>query len=92
MLLIILGILDLLSAATLGLLLLGITVKALIIGAAIYLGIKGLVFLGDFASIIDLIIAMLLVASLIITLPKFLIIVLAIVLIQKAIFSFASGG
>jgi len=92
MLLIMLGILDLLSAATLGLLFFGITIKFLIIGAAIYLGIKGLIFLGDFASILDLIIAACLVTSLIITLPKFLLVVFAIVLIQKAIFSFASGG
>jgi len=90
MLLIILGILDLLSAAILGLLFFGIPMKALIIGGAIYLGAKGLIFFGDFASILDLIIALFLVASLIITLPKLLFVVLAIVLIQKAIFSFAS--
>jgi hypothetical protein len=88
--LIVFAILDLISALTLGLLYFNISVKFLILTSAIYLIVKGIIFLKDIASIIDLIIAGFLLISLFITIPKIVLLVFAIFLLQKAIFSFIS--
>jgi len=90
MLLIMLGVLDLLSALMLLLLSFGVVFKSLIIASAVYLGIKGIIFLGDFASILDFVAALLLVISLAVALPKFILIIFAVILVQKAFFSFIS--
>ena len=88
MFLIILGVLDALASLALLLLSFGVVFKILVIGAAIYLGFKGLLFITDIASIFDVITAVVLILSLSIVLPKFIFIVLLIILVQKAFFSF----
>lgn len=88
--LVVLAILDLLAAFTIALLYFGFIVKFMIIAAAIYLLIKGLVFLKDFASAFDIGIAMFLFLSLAITLPKIVLLLSGLFLLQKAAFSFLS--
>jgi hypothetical protein len=88
--LIILAVLDLIATLTLALVYFGIAIKFLIIASAIYLIVKGMIFLGDPASIIDIIIALGLFISLAITLPKIVILIFGIFLLQKALFSFVS--
>jgi len=88
--LIILAVLDLISAITLAFVYFGIIIKFLIVASAVYLIVKGLIFLGDPASIIDIIIALSLLVSLMITLPKVIILIFGIFLLQKALLSFVS--
>jgi hypothetical protein len=83
-----LGILDMISASVLVLAFFGIIWKVLIIGSAVYLGIKGIIFIKDIASIFDLLAAACLILSLMFTLPKIIFIILALILAQKAFFSF----
>jgi hypothetical protein len=82
-----LAFMDFFSAVVLILLSLGVTIKVLLALAAIYLFVKGMIFVKDVASIIDIIIAVALFSSIFITLPKIAIIIFAIFLVQKSIFS-----
>jgi hypothetical protein len=88
--LVVLAVLDLLAASPIVLLYFGLAVKFLIIAAGIYLLVKGLIFIKDIASAFDVGIALFLFLSLITPLPKIILIIAALFLIQKAAFSFLS--
>ena len=85
--LIILAFLDLLSALVLILLAFGMAINFIVIPVAAYLAVKGLLFLKDFASIVDLIIAAVLVTSLFLNVPAIILMIMAVFLIQKSFMS-----
>ncbi len=80
------GVLDLLAALFLILFQLEIVTSRVMLSFALYLFVKGVVFWGDGASRIDLILSIYMV-SLLIWSPWILSIIAAIYLIQKAFFS-----
>lgn len=88
MIVILLGLLDILSAVFLGMMFFHIIFKAVIILFGIALLIKGIIFIKSLASIIDLFAGMILIAGLFLAIPPFLFWIAAILLIQKGIFSF----
>jgi hypothetical protein len=88
--LVVLAALDLIAALTLILLSFGFFVKFLITASAIYLLVKGLIFIKDFASAFDIGIALFLFLSFAFSLPKVILLVSALFLLQKAAFSFLS--
>ena len=90
MIMLILGIIDLAISILLGLMIYGISIKivsAIAVIAGIYLIGKGAVFI-SFASIIDIFAGIVLIASYFFTVPGFLLSIAALLLLQKAIFSF----
>ncbi|MBU1136571.1 MAG: hypothetical protein ABIG37_01635 [Nanoarchaeota archaeon] len=93
MILKILGSLDILTAVIFWLFaIFGIFPSYIVTIPAVYLLIKGIFFLisQDIASIIDVFCAILIFASFSFALPKFLIILITLFLIQKGIFSLLS--
>ncbi|MEM2956176.1 MAG: hypothetical protein QW041_01190 [Candidatus Pacearchaeota archaeon] len=82
-----LGIIDLLISLNIGLMIYGIYLKLIILIAGIYLIIKGLIFLSSLASVIDIITGILLIAGYFFIIPKFLLIIITLILLQKGIFS-----
>jgi hypothetical protein len=89
----ILGLLDILSAFSFWLFaFFGFPPKSLIMLFAFYLLVKGVIFLisADIASILDIISAGIIFLSFSFALPKFLVILVTLFLIQKGIFSLIS--
>lgn len=82
-----LGLIDLIIGLFLGLMLYDITFKTLAVIFGIYLIVKGILFL-SFASMIDLFAGIILITSYFFHIPGFLISIAALLLLQKAIFSF----
>jgi hypothetical protein len=86
------GILDLLAALVVILATLAIVPFRIVLGFAMYLLIKGIIFKGDFASFIDIVIAILLIIIYFVksSSPFFIVlsVVIAIYLVQKGFFSF----
>ena len=85
--LIILAFLDLLSALVLILLAFGMTISYIVIPVVVYLAVKGVLFLRDFASIFDIIIAFVLLLSLIVSIPSAIVVIMAVFLSQKSFMS-----
>ncbi len=83
-----LGLLDLATAVALILLHYGLAAKPLAIIFASYMLFKGFAFLGDFASIIDLVVGLYILAAVLFGLHTFVAFILAFYLLQKAAFSF----
>jgi len=84
----ILGIFDIIAGILLFLLSIHIKLSILLIPIAIIMMIKGLfVLMGDIASGADLIIGLMLYGSLFVILPKFLLVLGSIFIIQKGLFS-----
>ena len=88
MIVMLLGMLDLLIGLLAGAMALGISIKILVYLAAAYLIIKGFIFIKSLASLIDIVSGIVLASSLFVFIPPVLLWIAAIVLIQKAIFSF----
>lgn len=89
----ILGLLDIITAFSFWLFaFFGIFPRSLIIFFAFYLLIKGVIFLmsADIASILDIISAGIIFLSLSFAMPKFIVIITVLFLIQKGLFSLAS--
>jgi hypothetical protein len=83
-----LGLIDILISANFGLMLLGVFIKTLILIFGIYLIAKGIAFISSIASFIDIAVGILLIISYFTILPKFLMVMAALILLQKGIFSF----
>jgi len=88
MIMLLLGILDLLIAVLAGLMAFGIFFKTIAFIAGAYLVIKGILFIKSFASILDLIAGIAIIVGLYVTLQPALLLIVAVYLAQKAIFSF----
>jgi|GEM_PF-2960553 len=88
MLLQIFGLLDVVIGVSAVLMAFGLYWKAFILGAGIYLIAKGLLFIRSIASILDIAAGALLLIGLFVVLPKQVFFILALVIVQKGIFSF----
>jgi len=88
MIMILLGVIDLLVGILAGATALGFASKIFLYIAAAYLIIKGLIFIKSLASLIDLLAGIALISSMFFAIPPVVLWIAAIVLIQKAIFSF----
>ena len=66
----------------------GLYLKSLILVFNLYLIGKGVLFLGDFASIIDFVLGIILIIGYFIHLPLFILSICSFLLLQKAFFSF----
>jgi len=84
----VLGLADLIISAFLGAMVYGISVKMLAIIFGIYLLGKGAMFISSLASMIDIFAGIVLVSSYFFNIPQFVMVIAALLLLQKAIFSF----
>ena len=88
MILQLLGLIDILAAANLGLIIFSVSIKILAIILGSYLIVKGLIFLRSFASFIDLFAGILMIASLYFSIPQPVLLIAGFLMLQKGIFSF----
>jgi len=88
MILQLLGLIDILAAANLGLIILSAPIKILTIILGSCLIVKGLIFLRSFASFIDLFAGILMIASIYFSIPQFLLLIAGFFILQKGVFSF----
>jgi hypothetical protein len=88
----ILGFLDLLGVALIGMmyygLFIGLFIKTAVLVIGIYLVAKGFLFITSFASYIDLFAGTLLIVSHFLVIPSFLLVIAGLLLLQKSVFSF----
>jgi len=83
-----LGLIDVVITANFGLMLLGVYLKILILIFGIYLIGKGVLFISSLASFMDIAIGILLIVGYFVMIPKFILVMAALLLLQKGIFSF----
>lgn len=88
MILILLGLLDIISAVFLGLMFFHIVFKTLFLIFGLILLFKGFIFIKSFASIFDLFAGAVLVLGLFFAVPPILFWIAGIFILQKGIFSF----
>jgi len=87
MIMLLLGLIDILMAIIAVLLGYGIYFKAVVLIASLYLIVKGAIFIKSVASMIDIAAGLLILLALFVKLPLIILLVIAIYLFQKGIFS-----
>ena len=83
-----LGLIDVLISAFFGLMIYEVAPSNLFIIFGIYLLGKGILFISSLASIIDIFAGIVLIASYFFAIPSFILMIAALLLLQKGIFSF----
>jgi hypothetical protein len=83
-----LGFIDLIGVALLGMMYYGLFIKIAALVLGIYLIGKGFLFITSLASYIDLLAGSVLVISYFFTVPPFLLVIAGLLLLQKSVFSF----
>ncbi len=87
MMLKLLGLMDILAAANLFIMAYGLNIPFLVALSAGYLIIKGMAFIKDFISVFEILIGVFIIFGFFFTLPKTLLVIFGLLILQKGIFS-----